>query len=142
MVFLFAVFFFGISDSFSIKVTYCFDLYGFDDSGKMSFLFAKHVAGAFDLPFSSSIFQIQSFISPLVFGLLLCCFLSLNQWTLLYPTDISLWFKLPTSSRLRGPWHKPVFFSSFEKISVLPMFFFPYIWCVFFITKGMFWTRM
>ena len=60
-------------------MTYSFDFYGFDDSEKISFLFAKHVAGAFDLPFSSSIFQIQSFISPVVFGLSLCGFLSLNQ---------------------------------------------------------------
>ena len=49
MVFLFAIFFFGISESFSIQVINSFDIWGFDDSKKISFLFTKRVAGAFDV---------------------------------------------------------------------------------------------
>ena len=79
LVFLFAVFFLGISESFSIQLKYSFDFWGFDDSEKIPLLFTKRVAGAFDLPFSSSIFQIQSFVSPILFGLSLCNFLLWNQ---------------------------------------------------------------
>ena len=74
-----AVFFFGISESFFIKVTCFFDFWGFDVSEKILFLFAEHVAGAFDLPVSSSIFQNESFVSPVLFGLSLCGFLLWNQ---------------------------------------------------------------
>ena len=80
LVFLFAVFIFGISDSFSFQLIYSFDFWGFDYSEKkIPFLFTKRGAGAFDVPFSSLIFQIQSFVSPVVFGLSLCGFLLWNQ---------------------------------------------------------------
>ena len=50
------------------------------------------MAGAFDLPISSSIFQIQSFVSPVLFGLSLCVFFLWDHWLLLYPTDLFFWF--------------------------------------------------
>ena len=63
-----------------IKITemrFCY-IWAFDFNEKIPFLFTKRVAGAFDLPFSSSIFQIQSFGSPVLFGLSLCGFLLWN----------------------------------------------------------------
>ena len=65
-----------------------FDFWVFDFSEKILFLFVKGVAGVSDLPFSSSIFQIQSFVTSVVFGVSLCGFLLWNKQILLYPTDI------------------------------------------------------
>ena len=79
LVFLFAVFIFGISNSFFIQLIYSFDFWGFDYSEKRPFLFTTRLAGAFDVPFSSLIFQIQSCVSPVAFGLSLCGFHLWNQ---------------------------------------------------------------
>ena len=93
LVFLFAVFIVGISECFSIQLLYSFDCWGFDSSEKVPFLFTKRVAEAFDLPFSSSIFQIQIFfLSSVVLDLSLCGFLltifgiseSFSNWNILF----------------------------------------------------------